>query len=105
MNNLKILRFSALTEGASWLTLLFFAMPMKYIWGDPIYVKVVGMIHGLLFIALLVYLTLALSEESIDKREATRIFLASFLPFGTFFTDKGLRDIIAQNNTAPETAN
>ncbi len=94
MNNLNILRFSALAEGTSWLALLFIAMPLKYVWGDPSYVKIVGMTHGLLFIALLVYITLTLTEQQIDKREALKIFIASFIPFGTFFTDKSLRDVI-----------
>ena len=102
MNNLILLRYIALSEGASWITLLFFAMPMKYLWHDPIYVKIVGMLHGLLFIALLVYLALTLLEEDIDKRETARIFIASFIPFGTFFTDKNLRDLIAKNNAVGE---
>lgn len=96
MLNLLILRYAALLEGVSWITLLFFAMPMKYMAGDPSYVKVVGMAHGLLFIALMVYIALTWSEKQIDKREAIRIFVASFIPFGTFFTDKSLREIIAQ---------
>ncbi len=99
MSKLQWLRYSALTEGVSWLVLLFFAMPMKYIWHDPSFVRVVGMTHGLLFITLVVLLLQTFMQENIDKKEALTIFLASFLPFGTFFTDRSLREIIAQEES------
>ena len=100
MSKLQWLRYSALTEGLSWLTLLFFAMPMKYIWGDPSFVRVVGMAHGVLFIALVVLLLQTFMEDRIDKKEALTIFIASFLPFGTFFTDKSLRKFIDKEEAA-----
>ena len=53
----KLFKYIALLEGISLLLLLFFAMPMKYIYELPIYVKVIGMAHGLLFV---VYVALAL---------------------------------------------
>jgi len=96
MNKLQLLRYSALTEGISWSALLFIAMPLKYIWGDPLYVKIIGMTHGILFIALITLLLQTLMEERIDKKEALTVFIASFIPFGTFFTDRSLREIIAQ---------
>ncbi len=43
---------AGLIEGCSTLILLFVAMPMKYYGGMPEVVSVVGMIHGILFIAL-----------------------------------------------------
>lgn len=98
MSKLQWLRYAALSEGLSWLLLLFIAMPLKYVWGDPSYVKVIGMGHGLLFITLITMLLQTFMESRIDKKEAITIFIASFIPFGTFFTDKGLRDIIAEEN-------
>ena len=94
MNKLQLLRYFALTEGLSWITLLFVAMPLKYIWGDPSYVRVVGMTHGVLFIGLVTLLLQTFNEARINKNEAIRIFVASFIPFGTFFTDKSLREVI-----------
>ncbi|MDH4303765.1 MAG: DUF3817 domain-containing protein, partial [Nitrospira sp.] len=44
-------RVTALAEGSSFLLLLFIAMPMKYFMGMPLAVRVVGLIHGLLFLA------------------------------------------------------
>ena len=44
------LRLSGMIEGLSFLVLTMAAMPMKYIYGDPSWVKVVGQAHGLLWI-------------------------------------------------------
>lgn len=99
MSKLVLLRYSALTEGLSWLALLFVAMPLKYVWGDPTYVKIVGMTHGMLFIALLMLLLQTFFEERISQKEGIKIFVASFIPFGTFFTDKSLREVIEEENT------
>jgi len=104
MSKLQWLRYAALSEGLSWLTLLFIAMPLKYVWGDPTYVKIIGMTHGILFIALITLLLQTFMESRIDKKEAITIFVASFIPFGTFFTDKGLRNIIAEENAISSTA-
>jgi integral membrane protein len=46
---LKIFKITAIIEGISALLLFFFAMPMKYIYNDPFYVKHIGMAHGILF--------------------------------------------------------
>ena len=48
LNNFRII---SLIEGLSFLVLLFIAMPLKYHWGHPEAVSMVGMTHGLLFIA------------------------------------------------------
>ncbi len=99
MSKLDFLRYTALSEGVSWLALLFVAMPLKYVWGDPTYVKFVGMTHGVLFIALFAMILQTFFEERIPLKEAVRIFVASFIPFGTFFTDKSLREIIAEEKS------
>jgi integral membrane protein len=99
LNKLEFLRYTALSEGVSWLALLFIAMPLKYVWGDPIYVKFVGMTHGLLFIALFALLLQTFFEGRISQKEAIKIFVASFIPFGTFFTDKSLREVIAEEKS------
>jgi integral membrane protein len=48
---LKTLRILGNIEGVSYLLLLFIAMPMKYYFGMPMAVKIVGMAHGVLFVA------------------------------------------------------
>ncbi|WP_375235410.1 DUF3817 domain-containing protein [Winogradskyella sp.] len=50
----NIFRITAFLEGISYLLLLFVAVPIKYLNGDPQYVKLLGMPHGLLFVAYIV---------------------------------------------------
>ena len=47
---LNRLRVVAFWEGVSFLVLLGVAMPLKYLAGWPLAVRVVGMAHGILFI-------------------------------------------------------
>ena len=56
MTALRQLRLVALLEGASFLVLLFVAMPLKYLAGMPLAVRIAGSIHGALFIAFVVAL-------------------------------------------------
>jgi integral membrane protein len=85
---IKLFKYIALLEGISLLLLLFFAMPMKYIYELPIYVKVIGMAHGLLFIA---YIALAVMIKIEDKwpiKKFMIVCIASIIPFGTFYVEK-----------------
>ena len=75
-------------EGYSYLALLFVAMPMKYALGIAIATKIVGMIHGILFIAFLYLLVVAWQEAKWSTKESVTFFIASLVPFGTFFTKK-----------------
>ena len=87
MNRNKWLRYVSFMEGLSWLTLLFVAMPLKYMAGIPKAVTIVGMGHGMLFIALILLLAQALNQKSIDSALGLRVFIASFVPFGFLFVD------------------
>ncbi len=85
---IKFFKIIALLEGISLLALLFFAMPMKYLFGNPMFVKHIGMAHGLLFI---LYITLAILlkiEQKWDMKKFGIICLASIVPFGTFYIEK-----------------
>lgn len=87
-NMLTIFKKIAWFEGVSLLLLLFFAMPMKYIAGNEIYVKTIGMAHGVLFV---VYIVLAIGLKfslNWDFKKFTFICLASIVPFGTFYAEK-----------------
>ena len=44
-------RWTALAEAVSYLVLLGLAMPLKYLWQMPLAVKIIGSIHGALFVA------------------------------------------------------
>lgn len=86
------LRLVGLFEGISYLVLLFIAMPLKYMAGEPVYVKVVGMAHGLLFIWFVIALYEAAKEQNWKMGFSTYAFICSLLPFGTFFLDKKLKN-------------
>ena len=94
MKSMIWLRYLALLEGVSWLMLLFIAMPLKYMAGNPYPVKVVGMTHGLLFIGFVIALTIVLNRKSISTALGAKVFIASFIPFGTFVVDGRLKHAI-----------
>lgn len=81
-------RIISFLEGASYLLLLFVATPIKYMWDDPQYVKMLGMPHGLLFVAYLVIAYLIKDQMKWDNKTLGIVFLASVIPFGTFYIDK-----------------
>ena len=85
---IKSFRSIALLEGLSLLALLFFAMPMKYILNNEIYVKHIGMAHGILFILYIALATLLKIEQNWNFKKYVIICIASFLPFGTFYVEK-----------------
>jgi integral membrane protein len=84
----KIFKTTALLEGISLLLLLFFAMPMKYIYEQPIFVKTIGMAHGLLFIAYILLAIMLKVEDKWNLKKFSAICLASVVPFGTFYIEK-----------------
>jgi len=85
--NLKKFRLIAFIEGISFLVLLFIAMPIKYIMGEPIVVKYVGMAHGGLFLLFLFLLFVTARELKWNFGFITMAFIASLIPFGTFYLE------------------
>ena len=82
------LRFIAFFEGMSLLMLLFVAMPLKYVYGDPTLVRSVGMAHGVLFVVF-IFSTIQVSSDYKWKFSVTtwKVLLGGFIPFGTFWVD------------------
>jgi integral membrane protein len=81
------LRIIGILEGISFLILLFIAMPLKYLYGQPEAVRQVGAIHGLLFI-LFIYLLVSCSKEyAWPGKKALLLVGLSMLPFGNFYAD------------------
>lgn len=88
---LKRFRSVGFSEGISYLVLLFIAMPLKYVWMFPLAVKIVGMIHGVLFMFYVALLAKAHMRYKWSWKFSALLFLASLLPFGTFYTDRKLK--------------
>ena len=89
--NIKTLRWVGFLEGISFLLLLFIAMPMKYMFDNPILVKYVGMGHGILFIAFLVVLFVVCEKQKWSLKMFILGLIASILPFGPFVFDAKLK--------------
>ncbi len=85
------LRLAALAEGVSYLILLFAAMPLKYLLGLPLAVRVVGLIHGLLFIVFGACLLAAWARHRWPVTRPALVLLSSLVPFGAFFMDRSLK--------------
>jgi integral membrane protein len=83
------LRIVAFVEGCSYL-ILGFTMILKYKFSLPQPNYVVGMAHGLLFV---LYILLVVQVAFLYRWNILKVFwafLASLIPFGTFYADKKL---------------
>jgi integral membrane protein len=97
---LRQLRLVAFLEGASFVILLFVAMPLKYLGGLPLAVRIAGSVHGALFLLFLVALYRAARTAVWPARRSFAAFVASLLPFGTFVFDASLRREIGSRKAA-----
>ena len=84
------LRAVAFIEGVSYLVLLLIAMPLKYWAGMPLAVRIVGSLHGGLFVWLALLVLVGMRTRGRSLGWGTRIGVASVIPLGTFFLDRGL---------------
>jgi len=74
----------ATTEGISYLA-LFITMPLKYVYAISIPNKIVGMLHGILFIAYILAVFIYSRMHKLPFIKEIKAYLASLIPFGTFF--------------------
>jgi len=83
------LRIVAFLEGCSYL-LLGVTMILKYKYAMPQPNYIVGLAHGLLFV---LYVVLLIQVSFLHKWSIVKMFwafMASLIPFGTFYADKAL---------------
>ena len=88
---LSRLRITGNVEGVSYLLLLGVAMPLKYLAGLPVAVKISGWIHGVLFVGFGFALLEVWMVQKWEFRKVFAAFMASLIPFGTFFLDTRIR--------------
>ena len=91
MHFIKIFRYTSFIEALSYLILLAYAMPLKYIWGDGSAVTLVGRIHGGLVVLFCITLALAMWKAKWSLQTAVKLGLASLLPLVPFFLDPWLK--------------
>lgn len=89
--SIRRFRIAGIAEGISFLTLLFIAMPLKYIFNIPEAVKITGWVHGILFV---LFLWLAFDMMGRFKKGISwflKAFIAAVVPLGTFVFDRQLK--------------
>ena len=97
--SLARLRVTGLLEGASFLVLLFIAMPLKYLADQPLAVRYVGLAHGVLFLLYLAALVPAALDHRWGWKTTALGVLASLLPGGPFVFDaKVLRPLVTKQS-------
>ena len=88
---IPFLRGTALVEGVSFLILLGIAMPLKYFAGLPGAVKVVGWIHGILFVLFCAALLWTMIAARWPLARGALVFVGALLPFGPFLIDRRMK--------------
>ena len=83
------LRIIAFLEGCSFL-LLGFTMILKYHYSMPQPNYIVGLAHGVLFILYVILLLQVSFKHRWNFLKIVIAFVASLIPFGTFYADKAL---------------
>ncbi len=92
----NIFRKIAFIEGVSFLVLLFIAMPLKYLAHINAPVRIVGSLHGFLFVAFAIAAAIVLLKYKKSIWWFAKAMIASFIPFGTFYMDKEWK--VEENN-------
>ena len=97
--DLRRFRVVSFAEGVSYLLLLGGAMPLKYFADLPLAVRVVGSIHGALFV--LYCLALAkcfFGPAKLSFWTSTKYFVLSLIPFGMILVERELK---AKDHSSP----
>ena len=81
-------RVIAISEGISFLVLLFIAMPLKYFADSPQWVLIIGWIHGFLFITYMLCGLQVKIKHNWSISKTLIAVIASVIPFGPFILDK-----------------
>ncbi|ARN76930.1 hypothetical protein BST97_02345 [Nonlabens spongiae] len=84
----KFFKYLAIIEGYSFLVVLFITMPLKYLGGLLLPNKIMGMAHGVLFLA---YVVVAILVAQLLKWNFKKMLISlamSVVPFGTFWMER-----------------
>lgn len=82
------LRLITFLEGITLLGMVFVTIPIRLYYGIDTYSKILGQVHGALFVLFVVSTLLFAYENNWKFKERTlKVLLASVIPFGTFYID------------------
>jgi integral membrane protein len=81
------LRLLAISEGVSYLMLFALTMPLKYVYSIYLPNKIVGVIHGILFILFCIWVVLVARQLKWSIGITLICLASSLFPFATFVVD------------------
>ena len=81
-------------EGLSTLFLFFVAMPMKYMYEEPLAVKIAGPVHGFLFRGLVALFIIGKTQIPLSTKTFVWGLVGAVLPFGPFVVDVKLYKLL-----------
>lgn len=86
---LKNFKIAAFLEGVSWILLFYNSVINRMFFPDlfKIFAKPFGYIHGFLFIFYIILAILLIKPQKWSLKDVALIFLASLLPFATFWVE------------------
>ena len=93
---LRKLRVLGVIEGTSTLVLFGIAMPLKYFADMPMAVRIVGSLHGILFVALAIACCMAIKRVPISRGLAAAGIFGAVVPFGPFIVDRWLEKLVPE---------
>lgn len=85
---IKAFKILSTLEAISFLLLLGIAMPLKYIWNIPEFVRVIGMAHGVLFVLYIIGAYWMYEKLNWSFKTLLIVCICAVLPFGPFYADK-----------------
>lgn len=108
LQQLKWTRYASALEGITLLTLLFVAMPLKYMGGYAIATSIVGPVHGAAFLLYIWMVSQSIHGVGWEKWEIALLFILATVPFGAVFNERRLKhkygvlsETVTQNEKAP----
>jgi integral membrane protein len=84
-------KLSGSLEALSYLLLLFVAMPLKYVWHLPLYVRWTGSVHGALFLTFCLAIALDARAYRWPLKTSALAFASAFVPLGPWLFERRLR--------------
>ena len=98
--SLSQLRWMSLIDAISYVLLVGIAMPLKHFADIPQPVSVVGMLHGIIWMLLVVSLVRARFASDWSTKRLLLIGFAALVPIVPFFLDRSIREWIEVSCTA-----
>ncbi len=95
MSDVQLLKRVSFAEGLSYLALLLIAMPVMYLLDEPLAVRIVGSLHGLLTVILLAAAARVANARTLPLATLAFVLVLSLVPLGFLVADRTLEKAAA----------